>query len=137
IPFSEYTLLTIADPRNNDGTLPLYNLNRSVFGLVNEIDANSSRNTRTYRGVDATFNWRLRRGGVLSGGTSTGRTLTSSCDVEDPNNLRFCDYTQYDIPFQTLFKLAGTYPLPHGMRVSGTFQHTPCRAHHHLPGAEG
>src|SRR5262249_41515760 len=111
--------------RDNARTLLVYNVNRSVFGQVNEVDANSSRNTRIYRGFDATFNLRLPHGGVLSGGTSTGRTLTSTCDVEDPNNQRFCDYHRYDIPFQTLFKLAGTYPLPYGMRVSGTFQHTP------------
>jgi len=125
IPFSEYSLLVIDDPRNNGQTLPLYNVNRAVFGLVDELDANSDRNTRSYRGVDATFSWRLPLGGVLSGGTSTGRTVTTTCDVEDPNSLRFCDYTRYDIPFQTLFKLSGTYPLSHGMRVSGTFQHVP------------
>jgi Carboxypeptidase regulatory-like domain len=125
IPFSEYTRLTIEDPRNNGQTLPLYNVNRSVFGQVDQLDANSRRNTRIYRGIDATFSWRLPNGGALSGGTSTGRTLTRTCDVEDPNSLRFCDYNQYEIPFQTLSKLSGTYPLRYGIRVSGTFQHTP------------
>jgi hypothetical protein len=51
--------------------------------------------------------------------------LSVSCLVEDFNNLRFCDQTQYDVPRLTLFKLAGTYPLPYGVRFSGTFQHTP------------
>jgi hypothetical protein len=71
------------------------------------------------------FNWRLPGGAALAGGTSTGRTLTRACDVEDPNSLRFCDYTQYHIPFQTLFKLSGSYPIRYAIRVSGTFQHTP------------
>src|SRR5204862_4233166 len=43
-------------------------------------------------------------------------------------SLRFCDNSQYHIPFQTLFKLAGTFPLPRGFRVSANFQS--------LPGAE-
>jgi hypothetical protein len=62
---------------------------------------------------------------LVSGGSSTGRTVTKTCDVEDPNSLRFCDYDQYAIPFQTLFKLSGTYPLRYGLRASGVFQHTP------------
>jgi hypothetical protein len=64
----------------------------------------------------------------LYGGTSTGRTVSVICQVEDPNELRFCDQTQHDIPFQTLFKLAGTFQLPRGFRLSANFQS--------LPGAE-
>src|SRR4029077_16490754 len=60
-----------------------------------------------------------------NGGTSTGRTITSTCQVEDLNNLRFCDQGEYDVPFQTLVKVAGSYPLPKGWRLSGTFQGIP------------
>lgn len=125
VPFSQYSLESVPDPRGNGQTLPVYNVNRAVFGQVNELDTNSDNNTRVYRGVDLSFNWRLRGGGALFGGTSTGRTLISTCDVSDPNNTRFCDYGQFDYPFQTVFKLSGTYPLPYGVRVSGTLQHTP------------
>lgn len=125
IPFSEYTLLSIPDPRGNGQALPLYNVNRSVFGQVNELDTNSTNNTRVYKGVDLSINWRLPGGAALFGGTSTGRTLTSTCDVSDPNNQRFCDQNQYEVPNQTTFKMSGTYPLPYGVRLSGTFQHTP------------
>jgi len=125
VPFSEYTLAQVPDPRGNGETLPVYNVNRAVFGQVNELDANSDQNTRVYKGVDLSFNLRLAGGAAVFGGTSTGRTLTKTCDVEDPNNTRFCDYNQYDFPLQTLFKLSGTYPLPYGVRLSGTFQHTP------------
>ena len=45
--------------------------------------------------------------------------------MEDPNNLRFCDQTTYDVPFLTLFKLSGTYPLPYGIRASAVFQSIP------------
>jgi hypothetical protein len=45
--------------------------------------------------------------------------------VEDPNSLRFCDLGEYDVPFATQFKLSGTYPLPYGIRLSGSFQSQP------------
>jgi hypothetical protein len=125
IPYSQYTPVLIPDPSASGQTITVYNVNRAVFGQVNELDTNSSTNTRVYKGVDVSVGWRLPRGGTLTGGTSTGRTLTNTCDVEDPNNQRFCDYNQYGVPLQTLFKLSGTYPLPYGIRLSGTFQHTP------------
>ena len=125
VPYSQYTPVTIADPQGNGQTITVYNVNRAVFGLVNELDTNSNTNTRVYKGVDVSVSWRLPRGATLTGGTSTGRTLTNTCDVEDPNNQRYCDYNQYDVPLQTLFKLSGTYPLVYGVRLSATFQHTP------------
>jgi hypothetical protein len=125
IPYGQYSPLSTPDPRGNGQTLTVYNVNRAVFGQVNELDSNSTQNTRVYKGVDVSINLRLPRGASLYGGTSTGRTLTSTCDVADPNNQRFCDYNLYDVPLQTLFKLSGTYPLLYGFRISGTFQHTP------------
>lgn len=61
----------------------------------------------------------------VAGGTSTGRTLSKICDVEDPNNLRFCDQSQYDVPLLIQFKLAGTYALPYGVRLGANFQSQP------------
>src|SRR5215470_5885024 len=81
IPYSEYTIVNIPDPQGNGGTIPVYNVNRAVFGLVNELDTNSTTNTRVYKGVDVSVGWRLPGGGTLTGGTSTGRTLTNTCDV--------------------------------------------------------
>jgi len=96
-----------------------------VFGLVDELDTNSSNNTRVYNGVDVSINVRLPRGASLYGGTSTGRTVSATCDVEDANSLRFCDQRESAIPFQTLFKVSGTYPLAYGVRVSASYQSTP------------
>ena len=64
---------------------------------------------------------------TLNGGTSTGRTLSVTCDVQDPNNLRFCDQTLYDVPLRTLFRLSGTYGLPYGIRVSAVVPEHPRR----------
>jgi carboxypeptidase family protein len=123
----DYTLVNIADPRDSSQTLPVYNLAPAKFGLTTLLDSNSSQNQMWYQGVDVTVNLRWHEA-TLYGGTSTGRTESVTCQVTDPNSQRFCDYTQFHIPFKTLFKLAGTYPLPYGFRLSANFQS--------LPGAE-
>jgi hypothetical protein len=125
IDASDYQLLGIADPRDPSQTLPIYSVIASKFGQVNELDTNSDQNTRVFRGVDATFSMRIPGGGALTGGTSTGRTVFRTCQVEDLNALRFCDQNQFDIPMLTQFKLSGTYPVIYGLRVSGSFQSTP------------
>jgi hypothetical protein len=125
VSLSDYTILNVPDPRGNGQTLPVYSIAPSKFGLISEIDTNSSNNSQVYRGVDVSFNMRTPGGGQVYGGTSTGHTVSVTCDVTDPNSLRFCDQAQYHIPWLTLFKVAGSYPLPYGLRVSGTFQSTP------------
>jgi hypothetical protein len=126
IPANEYTLLSVADPRGNGPALPVYSINRAVFGLVDQLDTNSDENTQVYRGLDVTFNGRLPGGGSFIGGTSTGRTISVSCEVNDLNSLRFCDESLYGVPLRTNFKLSGTYPLPFaGIRLSGVFQSVP------------
>jgi hypothetical protein len=120
----DYTLVNIPDPRGNGQTLPVYNLAATKFGLVDELDTNSSANETWYDGVDVTVNLRWRAGTLL-GGTSTGRTLSRTCEVADPNNLRFCDQTQYSVPFLTQFKLAGTYAMAYGVRLGANFQSQP------------
>ncbi len=123
IDHSDYTLLTVPDP-SGGSPLPVYNLASAQFGLVDELDTNSSDNTRVYNGVDTSFTLRVR-GGTIFGGTSTGRTITQTCQVEDPNSLRFCDQGEYDVPFLTQFKIAGSFELRYAIRVSGTFQSQP------------
>ncbi len=125
ISLSDYTVLNVPDPRGNGQTLPVYSVSPSKFGQLNAIDTNSANNSQLYRGVDVTFNMRTVGGGQVYGGTSTGHSVSNICDVTDPNSLRFCDQTQYHVPWLTLFKIAGSYPVPYGFRVSGTFQSTP------------
>jgi len=132
IPVSSYTLVTVPNPQAPGETLPVYNADRALFGQINELDTTSLANTRVFRGVDVSFNMRIPGGGSLTGGTSTGRTIFKTCDLEDPNyvsatatGLRFCDQNQNDVPLLTQFKLTGTYPLAYGIRLSGNFQSTP------------
>ena len=119
-PVSEYTLVTIADPRGNGQALPVYNINRAVFGLVDELDT-TSNNSTTFNGFDVTLAGRLA-GGSITAGTSTGRSRSNSCEVGDPNGLRFCDTTSMEIPWRTTFKASGSYPLPAGFRLGAVFQ---------------
>jgi len=123
-PLSAYTLASVPDPQQPGQTIPIYNLAPAALGLVDLLDDNSANNRMYYQGVDVTVNLRYR-GATVNGGTSTGRTLSITCDVQDPNNLRFCDQTTYDVPFRTLFRLSGTYGLPFGIRASAVFQSIP------------
>jgi hypothetical protein len=83
---------------------------------------NSTENTRKYHGVDLSVNSRFRNGTQLQGGITTGALHEETCQVDDPNQLRYCDK---DYPFLTQFKLSGTYALPYGFRVSGLLQNLP------------
>jgi hypothetical protein len=121
---ADYMPITIADPRGNGQTITIYSLDRSKLSLVDEFDTVSS-NERIYNGVDVSINGRLPNGATFFGGTSTGRVRSVTCQVDNPNDLRFCNQTDHDIPFITSFKLSGFYPAPYQIQIGAVFQHTP------------
>ena len=124
--FDDYTLLTIADPRDNGQTLPLYNLNIDKLGLVDLYDTNSDENRRYYDGVEVSVAGRFSTGATIFVASSTGRVQEKTCEVSDPNGLRFCDQTELDsTPFITSFRVVGNYPLPRGFGLAAVFQITP------------
>jgi hypothetical protein len=123
-PYSAYTLASVPNPLVAGDAIPIYNLQPAALGLVNLLDQNSAANRQHYDGVDVTMNVRWRNA-TLNGGTSTGRSVSAICDVQDPNGLRFCDQTTYHVPFRTLFRLSGTYGLPYGIRASAVVQSIP------------
>jgi hypothetical protein len=120
---SDYTPVQIANPLGGD-PIRIYNLAPSKLGLVDILDTNSDTNTRRYRGVEGSFTARFGRRGSFFGGLTTGKNAATLCDVDDPNELRFCDQSLY-LPYQTQFKLAGSYVLPWDLRASATFQSYP------------
>ena len=61
----------------------------------------------------------------MFGGVSFGKQIADTCEVDDPNRLRFCDQNDYSIPFMTQVKLAGSYTLPCALQVSGSLQSYP------------
>ncbi|HEX7793196.1 MAG TPA: carboxypeptidase regulatory-like domain-containing protein [Vicinamibacterales bacterium] len=126
IPFSAYTPFQIPDPRNNGDLMTVYNVSTAALGApTNELDTTSANNKTTYNGFDVGIKARFGNGAVLTGGTSTGRTVQIACDVTDPNNTRYCDQSKLSIPLLTTAKLSGSYPLKYGMRLSAVFQSTP------------
>lgn len=121
---ADYTILNIANPISAGQTIPIYNLNVNKRGVVEIIDKNSSENHRWYNGLDVGFTAR-KRGASLYGGVTAGRQTTVQCEVDDPNSLRFCDQRELDLPYLVQLKLAGTFPLPFGINLSGSWQGLP------------
>jgi Carboxypeptidase regulatory-like domain len=123
-PYSAYTLNSVNNPMVSGQTVPIYSINPANLGQINEIDNNSSNNRMWYQGVDTSVDMRWHNL-VLKGGTSTGRTLSVTCDVTDPNSMLYCDQTAYHVPFRTLVRVSGTYQLPFAIRVSAVAQSIP------------
>jgi hypothetical protein len=123
-PLSAYTLRSVPNPYVPGQIVPVYSINPTNLGQINDIDSNSPNNRMWYQGVDASLTMRWH-GATLTGGTSTGRTLSVTCDVTDPNSLLHCDQTQYHVPFRTVARVSGTYVLPFGVRASAVFQSIP------------
>ena len=123
-PLSVYTPFQIPDPRANGQSMTIYNIDPAALRSLNELDTTSGNNTSTFNSFDVGFNLRFGNGVMLNGGTATGQSLTTTCDVADPNATWYCDDTQFDVPWRTTFKVSGMYPLPYGIRLSGVFQST-------------
>ena len=106
----------------------LYDITPAQFGKIDNLVSQAShygKQTEVYNGVDVTINARFGAGTVLSGGLSTGRTVTDNCAVlVDSPQHRFCHVT---LPFsaQTQFKLSGAYGLPWDVQASATYQNLP------------
>jgi hypothetical protein len=69
------------------------------------------------------LNAKLPKGVTLSGGTQTDRTRQDTCSrTDDPNTRILCNDSDLGLPWQTTYKLYGTYPLPWaGLQLSGVF----------------
>jgi len=129
---------TVACGGTQPQTLTLYKINPSLIGKgAPVIDKNSPNNYRVYNGIEASFMARLGGGAQVFGGFLTARQVSNLCDstdgtgtiafaqASDPNYTLYCDQSKFDIPFRTQYKLGGTYPLPYGLNISGTFQSYP------------
>ena len=92
--------------------LPVWQVIPGHVLAANNVDRNSKVNGTRYNGFDLLFRARAKGGAFFQGGTSTGRIVTNTCDVADPNGLRFCDQSQSGEPFLTTKKLSGNYPVP-------------------------
>jgi hypothetical protein len=123
--FSDYTLVNVVSPLDGS-VIPMYNVTPAALTRVNNVVSTDDSQKEWYNGYEISFNARLARGATLFGGTTSERMLWTLCNEQsNPNNLLYCDATQSNIPFRTQFKLSGSYPLPYGIQVSGSFQSIP------------
>ena len=137
VGLSDYTAFQTPSPLDGE-PVTIYNLNRSKQGLVDLIDTTSTdrnKSRQTYDGLELSFSARLPRGASVFGGLSSERTIRVGCEglapqplvgtaatTWDPNTFRYCDQSQFDIPFLSDFKLAGAYSIPLGLQVGANFQ---------------
>lgn len=129
--FSPYCITAPVDSRLPNGgqqLCGLYDIVPAKFGLAENLVTQAShygKQSEVYDGFDATLTARFGQGGLVTGGLSTGRTVTDNCAVliDSPDN-RFCNTV---LPFkgQTQLKMSGAYPLPGDVQVSVTYQDLP------------
>jgi hypothetical protein len=119
---ADYTPFQVTNPQNAGEQFTVYNLNRAKQGQVDILDTNSDVDQQMFNGFELSFMTRLPNGGTFFGGWTTDRNVTVTCDADNPNNRRFCDQRDLDIPLRHDFKLAGGYPLPFGIQAGFSFQ---------------
>jgi hypothetical protein len=106
----------------------LFNLTPSKFGQVNNLITLASdygSRGEYYNGLEASVNAHFGKGGLLTGGVSTGRTVRDDCVTADSPQKLFCRTV---LPFidQVQVKISGVYPLPWwGIQTSAVFQNLP------------
>jgi hypothetical protein len=110
--------------------------------IMRQTDFPGGVQTDIFNGVDVTINARLPHGAFLTGGTSTGRERFNNCYAAARPDLVPLVYSNFSSaattlsnnpsgfcsvvpPFQTQFKLQGSYPLPWDFQVSGSLQSLP------------
>jgi len=121
-----YTAVNVVSPMDGS-TITVYNVKSAFVQAVQNADSTDSKLKQWYNGFEFNFNARLPHGVKLFGGTSTERNMADSCDsaATNPNNLLYCDQTQYGTKWRTQFKLVGTLPLKWGVNLSGSLQALP------------
>jgi hypothetical protein len=117
----DYSPVQVADPRGGGQTLTIYNLASSKLGQTNIVDMTSD-NKIYWNGIDVSARGRIKEGDRIYGGMTLGGTSQNTCDVVDPNALRFCDSKE---AWKPLFKLGGSAPLPFQTQFSATVSSFP------------
>lgn len=124
-PSADYIPVTFTgpkDPRFPGGggeQLTIYTLRPALLGAVDNQFKNSDNNYRLYDYLELGITGPLPNKGFVMASWTPGKVSQNSCEVENPNNLRFC---AIDLPYRHLFKTAGGVPLPWGLSVSAVFQ---------------
>jgi hypothetical protein len=139
--YSTFCVSTPADARLPNGggyqVCGFYDVSATKFGQVNNLvsqAAHFGRQSNVFDGIDAGVRARFGKGGIVTGGVSTGRTVTDFCAQPDTpgqqlsgTTLISAEYCRATIPFkaQTQIKFSAAYPLVWGLQPSVVFQNLP------------
>jgi hypothetical protein len=119
---SDYAAFTTPSPLDGE-PVTIYNLSRARQGLVDLLDTTATDRSMArvnYNGLEISFTARMPRINLF-GGWSADKLVTVACASYDPNTFRYCDQSQYDIPFRSDFKLAGSYSVVWGTQLGVAF----------------
>ena len=129
-----YCITLPSDPRLPGGggnkLCDLYDIKPTKFGQVDDIITqmgNFGKRTEGFNGMDIGMSLRFLSAGMLTGGVSFGRTVLDNCAVVDSPHQKVGDFCKVTPPWaaNSQVKFQGSYPLPAGFAVSGTFQNLP------------
>jgi hypothetical protein len=123
---ADYTAAVITNPLTG-APLTVYNQNAATQGQVDLLLSNYDELSRSYDGVELKAEKRFANGANLFGGITFGRNEGSirgtDEDLNNPNLLiNHIGAVGFDAPYQS--KIAGHYPFPWGVNVSGAVQIT-------------
>jgi hypothetical protein len=125
VSVSDYASFQTPSPLNTGEMVTIYNLDKAKQGLQDLLDTTATDRSMArvnYNGLEVSFAARLPRGGSMFGGWSADRLITVACASYDPNTFRYCNQSQYDIPFRSDFKFAGAYPIVWGVQIGASLQ---------------
>jgi hypothetical protein len=120
---ADYSPYTIYNPETGD-PITVYARNPATNTRpTRNLDTFDPERKRFYESFNFEFSARPGRGATLFGGIAIERQQDVACTApDDPNTLRFCDDRENGVPFRKGLKLAGSFPLPWGITVSGVLQ---------------
>jgi hypothetical protein len=119
-----YQPYTVYNPLSGD-PITVYGRTPTASSNVQNTIAVDPTRDQVYNAYNMEFRLRPGGGAQIFGGFAFERQLQSNCNVPDnPNNVRFCDDRDNNVPFSKQFKVSGSYPLPWGLQFSGSFQTT-------------
>ncbi len=123
---SDYSAVAITNPLTN-APLTVYNQLAATQGRVDLLLSNYDELSRSYDGVELKVEKRFGNGANVFGGVTFGRNEGSirgtSDDLNNPNVLiNHVGAVGFDAPYQG--KIAGHYPMPWDINVSGAVQIT-------------
>jgi hypothetical protein len=123
---SDYAPIAVFNPITGQPIQGVYTRLPTASNSSVSIDEVDPDHEQIYNSYGFDFRARLGRGAQVFGGFAFERVLEVDCNLEsNPNAMLFCDDRKNDIPFNTQFKVAGSYPLPYGILLSGSFQSNP------------